>query len=80
VAVNCWVTPAGVFGRLGLEGVTDMEDRSPEVTVRPVLPAVLPETAVMVAVPAPVVVPKPPLLIVATDGSDEPQDTCPLRS
>ena len=30
-AVNCWVSPTGI---LGLIGVTDMEDRAPAVTVR----------------------------------------------
>jgi hypothetical protein len=35
VAANCWVTPTGM---LGLAGVTDMEDRAAELTVRIVLP------------------------------------------
>ena len=38
-AVNCWVTPTGM---LGLAGVTDMEDRVAEVTVRVVLPEITP--------------------------------------
>ena len=38
-AVNCWVIPAGT---LGVSGVTDIEDRVAEVTVRVVFPEIRP--------------------------------------
>ena len=63
-AVNCWVTPAGI---LGLTGVTDMEARVAEVTVRVVFPEIVPEVAVMVAVPAATAVDRPLLSTVATE-------------
>jgi len=66
------VTPTGM---LGLTGVTEMEDRVAEVTVRVVLPEIVPEAAVMVAVPAAKAVAKPVLLTVATDGLEEVQVT-----
>jgi hypothetical protein len=47
----CWVTPTST-GMLGLTGVTEMEDRVAEVTVRVVLPETAPEVAVMVAWPS----------------------------
>ena len=72
-AVNCWVTRTAM---LGLSGVTDMEDRVAEVTVRVALPEIVPEAAVMVAGPAPTAVARPLLLTVATDGLDELQMTC----
>ena len=77
VAVNCWVTPAGM---LGLAGVTDMEDKVAEVTVRVVLPEILPEMAVMVAVPAEKAVARPLLLTVTTNVFDELQVTCVVIS
>ena len=71
-AVNCWMAPTGT---LGLAGVTDMEDRIAEVTVRVVLPGIVPEMAVMVAVPATAAVAKPLRLTVATGVLDEIQMT-----
>ena len=71
-AVNCRVAPTGT---LGLAGVTDMEDRIAEVTVRVVLPGIVPEMAVMVAVPATAAVAKPLRLTVATGVLDEIQMT-----
>jgi hypothetical protein len=76
-AANCRVTPAGM---LGLTGVTDMEDRVAEVTVRVVLLEIIPEVAVMVATPAATAVARPVLLTVATDGLEEPQVTCRVMS
>jgi hypothetical protein len=78
-AVNCWVTPTGI---LGLAWVTDMEDRVAEVTVRVVLPEILPEAALMVAaaVPAVTAVARPLVIIVATTGFDELQVTCVVIS
>jgi hypothetical protein len=46
---------------------TYMEDRVAEFTVRVMLPEILPEVAVIVAVPAELVVTRPPPVIVATD-------------
>jgi hypothetical protein len=71
-AINCWVAPTGM---LGLAGVTNIEDRVADVAVRVVLPRIVPEVAVMVAVPATVAVAKPLLLTVATDVLDEVQMT-----
>jgi len=72
VAANCFVFPAGM---LGLAGVTEMEDRGTELTVRVVLPEILPEVAVMIVVPAATAVARPLLLTLATDVLDEPQVT-----
>jgi hypothetical protein len=76
-AVNCLVTPTGT---LGLAGVTDIDDRIAGVTVRVVFPEILPEVAVMVAVPAPTAVARPLLFTVATDVLDELQVTCVVIS
>src|SRR3972149_4604769 len=65
---------------LGLTGVTDMEDRVAEVTVRVALPEIVPEAAVMVAVPAPMAVARPLLSTVATDRFAELQMTCEVIS
>ena len=76
-AANCLVFPAGM---LGLAGVTAIEERVAAVTVRVVLPEILPEVAVMVEVPAARAVAKPLLLTVATEVLDELQVTCVLIS
>jgi hypothetical protein len=65
---------------LGFVGVTSIEDRVAGVTVRVALPEILPDVAVVVAVPAATAVAKPLLLTVATDGSDEFQVTWRVRS
>jgi hypothetical protein len=77
LAVNCWVTPPGMVGSAG---VTAMEDKVSEVTVRVVLPEIVPEAAVMVAVPAAMAVARPLPLTVNTDVSDELQVTCEVIS
>ena len=66
------MTPPGM---LGLAGVTKMEERVAEFTVRVVLPEIVPEVAVMVAAPAATAVARPLLLMVATDVFDELQVT-----
>jgi hypothetical protein len=76
-AANCLVLPAGT---LGLAGVTDTEDRVAGVTVRFVFPEILPEVAVMVAVPAATAVARPLLFTVATDVLDDLQVTCVVIS
>jgi hypothetical protein len=63
---------------LGVAGVTDMEDRIAEVTVRVAFPETLPEVAVMVVVPIAMAVARPLLSTVATDVSEELQVTCEL--
>jgi hypothetical protein len=71
-AVNCLVFPAGMLGR---RGVTDMEDRVAGSTVRVVFPEILPEVAVMVALPAATAVAKPLPVMVATVVLDDLQVT-----
>jgi hypothetical protein len=73
---------------LGLAGVTAMEDKGGELTVRTVVPTellleTLPgslEVAVMVVDPMARAVARPPLSIVATEGSEEVQVTCAVIS
>ena len=60
---------------LGLAGVMDMEVRVAGLTVRVVFPEILPELAVMVALPAEAPVARPPLLTIATEALDELQAT-----
>jgi hypothetical protein len=55
-AANCWVSPIGM---LGLIGVTDMEDSAAEVTVRAVFSDLPPKVAVMVGVPGVAAVARP---------------------
>ena len=76
VAVNCSVV---LRAMLGLAGVTEMDTSVAELTVRVVEPEMLPEVAVIVAVPAAtgVTCPLEPavLLMVAIDGAEELQVT-----
>jgi len=69
-----------MVGMLGLAGVMDMEDRMAEVTVKVVLPKILPEAAEMIAVPGATAVARPALLTIATDVFDEHQATCVVIS
>ena len=50
------------------------------VTVRVVLPEILPKLAIMVVLPAATAVARPLLLTVATDGFEELQVTCEVKS
>ena len=61
---------------LGLAGVTNMEERVAEFTVKVVLPEILPEVAVMLVEPAEKAVARPLLLTIATAVFDERQVTC----
>ena len=63
-----------------MAGAPDIEERVAEVTVRVVFPEILPQLAVMVVVPAATAVARPLPLTVATDGSDELQDACEVKS
>lgn len=65
----------------GSGGVTAMEERVAEFTVRVVLPEIFPEVAVMVVpVPAATAVARPLLFTVAMDVFDELQMTCAVIS
>ena len=63
-----------------MTGVTEMKDRVAEVTVRVVLPEIVPEVAVIEAVPAATAVARPLLLTVTTDVFEEVQVTCVVIS
>ena len=80
VAVNCWVTPAGILCILGVGGVIEIEDKVAEFTVRLVLPEILPEVAVMAALPAATAVARPLMFTVATNISEELQATCAVMA
>ena len=77
VAVNCLVLRIGMIGVIG---VTEIEDRVAEVTVRVVLPEILPAVAVMFEVPVARAVARPLLLAVATDVLDELHIACVVMS
>ncbi len=63
-----------------LAGVKDREDWVAEVTVKFVLPEIVPEVAVRVAVPTETAVARPLLLTVTTAVFDELQETCAVMS
>ena len=66
---------------LGLAGVTEMENRVAEFTVRLAVPEIFPEAAVMVIPgPAATAVARPLLFTVAMDVLDELQVTCAVIS
>jgi hypothetical protein len=77
VAVNCWVLPAGTFA---LSGVSVIEAKVASVTVRVVVPDILPEEAAMVVVPGLTPVASPLLLTVAVAVLEELQVTCVVIS
>jgi uncharacterized membrane protein len=70
------VVPAGTDG---LEGVTAIETGAGEVTVRRVDPLTVPEVAVIVEVPAAIVLANPVELMVAALGAEEVQVTEVVR-
>jgi hypothetical protein len=80
VAVNCWVTPSGTLGILGVTGITTIEIKVPEFTVRIVLAETVPKVAVMITVPPETAVARPLLLTVATSVFDEFQVACVVIS
>ena len=77
VAVNCTVAPTNTPG---LVGVTDIELRTAEVTVRLALPEILPKVAVMGTVPTEMDMARPLLLTAATAGFPDRQVTCRVIS
>jgi hypothetical protein len=76
VAVNCFVDPTVMMGSAG---VTEMDAIVADVTVRVVEPETLPAAAVIVVWPGAIEV-ADPLLIVATDSSDELHVTVAVMS
>jgi hypothetical protein len=72
IAVNCCTVPAGSEG---FAGVTAMDDRTALVMVTTMLPLVLPDVTVIVAVPAARAVTKPLLSTVTTFVSEDVQVT-----
>ena len=60
--------------------VTDMEDKTARSTARVVPPVIVPEVAVIVAVPKAKAVARPLLSTIATDILDELQMTCVVIS
>jgi hypothetical protein len=57
-----------------------MEDRVALVPVRTVFPEIPPEVAVMVVLPAALTIARPVLFTDATEGLEELQVTCPVRT
>jgi hypothetical protein len=75
VATNCWVAPLAIDGFVG---VTAIEFSVAAVTVNTVLPLTAPRVALIVLVPVPTPVAKPPELIVAVPVVPEAQVTVPV--
>ena len=76
LAVNCWEVPIAIFG---FSGSNDIDCSMADVTVRVVVPEILPNVAEMAVEPVPTDVARPlepaALLIDATDPADELQVT-----
>ena len=68
MAVNFSDVPLAM---LGLAGVTAIDTSTAEVTVRTVVPEMLPDVALIVVVPAVAAVAFPPVAMVETDALDE---------
>ena len=81
MAVNCREVPLAMEGAAG---VTAMDTRVAEVTVKVVEPETLPRVALMVVLPALTPVARPSLLaaleMLATAGAEEAQVTVVVRS
>ena len=77
VAVNCWVAPAT---KLRFAGLTAMDDRVAEVTVKVEDPATEPAVAVIVVCPALAELATPLVAMVATVGAELAQLTDVVRS
>jgi hypothetical protein len=77
VAVNCSVPPAEIDG---FTGVTAIETRPVAETLRDAVPLMLPDVAVMVALPLATPVARPEEFTVATLVADELQVTDAVRS
>ncbi len=70
VAANCCVLPAATEA---VAGVTEIEVSTGAVTVSVAEPLIVPDLAVIVALPCATLVASPPLLTVATDFAEELQ-------
>ncbi len=77
VAVNCWVLPAGMEA---LAGATVMETSVPAVTARVAEPMTEADAAEMVVAPGVLPEARPLVLMAATLGANELQDTEAVRS
>ncbi len=76
-AVNCWVVPTAIEA---VAGLIEIEIKLAGTTVRAVESVRAPTVAVTVVVPAPTVVARPELLMLATDVDEELQVTPLTRS
>jgi hypothetical protein len=77
VAVNCSVPPEGIDG---FAGVTAMEDRTDDATVKVVVPEIEPWVAVIVVLlPDCTPVASPDELMLATPGDEEVHETAPVK-
>ena len=76
-ALNCCVVPSAM---VGVAGLTEIETKCAATTVRVAVSVKLPTVAVIVVVPAPVVVASPEALMVATEFVDEFHDIPVIRS
>jgi hypothetical protein len=76
VAVNCCLSPAGTDGDAG---ATEIDINTAAVTVNVAEPWIVPDVAVIVAVPFATLVASPPLLTVAIVVADEVQVTVLVR-
>ena len=74
--MNCSVWPLAIEGEAG---VTAIETRVAGVTVMVVDPVTMPAVALMVVVPTPVALAKPPAEMVATLATEELQVTDAVR-
>lgn len=72
MAVNCWLAPSDMNGRAGVSAI---ETKVAGVTVNVATPVMLPEVALMVAVPAATLLARPLLATVATFMAEEFHDT-----
>jgi len=76
-AVNCRVVPRGV---LAVAGVMAIDTNAAAVTVRTLEPVTVPEVALIVVVPIPVLVARPALSTVAVEVMADDHATVALRS
>jgi hypothetical protein len=76
VAVNCCVVPMAMEG---FAGVTAIDTSAGAVTVSVVEPVILPSVALIVDVPVFTPFAKPPAVIVATPGAEDPHVTVLVR-
>ena len=76
MAENCWLVPSGM---LTVAGLTAIESRAGGPTLRVAVPVIVPEVAMIVALPCPMDEASPALFMVATAAEDELQLTDDVR-